>query len=112
LPTLLLGGGAGAIKGPSPRLSDDTPLANLYVTLLDKMGVPAENLATAQDKLENSPGCPDVRVSPFRTYRGRLGSATTHRFLFIYPRRLFMRSFLALVFVMPELHAALVWGKP
>jgi len=45
LPTLLLGGGAGAIKGGRHLVYPDaTPLANLYVTLLDKMGVQAEKL--------------------------------------------------------------------
>jgi hypothetical protein len=45
LPTLLLGGGAGTIKGGRHLVyPDDTPLTNLQLTLLDKMGVPAENL--------------------------------------------------------------------
>jgi len=45
LPTLLLGGGAGTIKGGRHLVyPDDTPLTNLQLTLLDKMGVPAEKL--------------------------------------------------------------------
>jgi Protein of unknown function (DUF1552) len=45
LPTLLLGGGAGTIKGGRHLVyPDDTPLANLQLTLLNKMGVPAETL--------------------------------------------------------------------
>jgi Protein of unknown function (DUF1552) len=45
LPTLVLGGGAGTIKGGRHLVyPDDTPLTNLHVTLLDKMGVPAEKL--------------------------------------------------------------------
>ena len=45
LPTLLLGGGAGTIKGGRHLVyPDDTPLTNLQLTLLNKMGVPAENL--------------------------------------------------------------------
>jgi hypothetical protein len=45
LPTLVLGGGAGTIKGGRHLVyPDDTPLANLHVTLLNKMGVPAEKI--------------------------------------------------------------------
>jgi hypothetical protein len=45
LPTLVLGGGAGTIKGGRHLVyPDDTPLTNLHVTLLNLMGVPAEKL--------------------------------------------------------------------
>jgi hypothetical protein len=45
LPTLLLGGGAGTIKGGRHLVyPDDTPLTNLQLTLLNKLGVPAETL--------------------------------------------------------------------
>jgi len=45
LPTLVLGGGAGTIKGGRHLVyPNDTPLTNLHVTLLNKMGVPAEKL--------------------------------------------------------------------
>jgi hypothetical protein len=45
LPTLVLGGGAGTIKGGRHLVyPNDTPLTNLHVTLLNKMGVPAERL--------------------------------------------------------------------
>jgi uncharacterized protein DUF1552 len=45
LPTLLLGGGAGTIKGGRHLVyPEDTPLTNLQLTLLNKMGVPAEKL--------------------------------------------------------------------
>ncbi len=45
LPTLVVGGGAGTIRGGRHLVyPDQTPLANLHVTLLDKMGVPAEKL--------------------------------------------------------------------
>jgi hypothetical protein len=45
LPTLLLGGGAGTLKGGRHLVyPPDTPLTNLQLTLLDKMGVPAERL--------------------------------------------------------------------
>jgi hypothetical protein len=45
LPTLLVGGGSGTIKGGRHLVyPDDTPLTNLQLTLLDKMGVPTEKL--------------------------------------------------------------------
>jgi hypothetical protein len=45
LPTLLLGGGAGTIKGGRHIVyPEDTPLTNLQLTLLNKMGIPAEKL--------------------------------------------------------------------
>jgi hypothetical protein len=45
LPTLLLGGGSGTIRGGRHLVyPDDTPLTNLQLTLLEKMGVPAERL--------------------------------------------------------------------
>jgi hypothetical protein len=45
LPTLLLGGGAGTLKGGRHLVyPEGTPLTNLQLTLLDKMGVPAEKL--------------------------------------------------------------------
>ena len=45
LPTLLLGGGAGTLKGGRHLVyPEDTPLTNLQLTLLNKMGVPTETL--------------------------------------------------------------------
>lgn len=45
LPTLLVGGGAGALKGGRHLVyPDDTPLTNLQLTLLNKLGVPIETL--------------------------------------------------------------------
>ena len=45
LPTLVAGGGAGTIKGGRHLVyPEDTPLTNLHVTLLDKVGVPVEKL--------------------------------------------------------------------
>jgi hypothetical protein len=45
LPTLLLGGGAGAIKGGRHLVyPDHTPLTNLQLTLLEKMGVATEKI--------------------------------------------------------------------
>src|SRR6185369_6021958 len=45
LPTLLVGGGAGALKGGRHLVyPDHTPLTNLQLTLLNLLGVPAEKL--------------------------------------------------------------------
>jgi hypothetical protein len=45
LPTFVVGGGAGTLKGGRHLVySEHTPLANLHVTLLNKLGVPAESL--------------------------------------------------------------------
>jgi hypothetical protein len=45
LPTLLLGGGAGTLAGGRHVVyPEDTPLTNLQLTLLQKLGVPAERL--------------------------------------------------------------------
>ncbi len=43
LPTVVVGGGAGTIKGGRHLIyPDQTPLTNLHVTLLDKIGVPVD----------------------------------------------------------------------
>jgi hypothetical protein len=45
LPTLVVGGGAGRIKGNQHlKYADKTPLANLHLTLLERAGVPAEKV--------------------------------------------------------------------
>jgi len=45
LPTLLLGGGAGTLKGGRHIVyPEHTPLTNLQMTLLNKLGVPTEKL--------------------------------------------------------------------
>jgi hypothetical protein len=45
LPTLVLGGGAGSIKGHQHlRYPDRTPLSNLLLTLLVRAGVPVESI--------------------------------------------------------------------
>lgn len=44
LPVVLLGGGAGVRGGRHVVYSKDTPMTNLYVTLLDRLGVPTEQL--------------------------------------------------------------------
>jgi len=53
LPALLAGGGAGQMKGGRHlRYPTDTPMTNLYGTLLDLAGVPVEELRSSTGKLE------------------------------------------------------------
>jgi hypothetical protein len=53
LPILLAGGGAGKIKGGRHlRYPANTPMPNLYLTLLDKLGVPVDGLGTSTGKLD------------------------------------------------------------
>ena len=52
LPIVVAGGGAGTLRGGRHvRLPEGTPLANMHLTLLEKMGVPAERLGDATGKL-------------------------------------------------------------
>jgi hypothetical protein len=52
LPILLVGGGAGQIQGGRHlRFADQTPLTNLYLTVLDKMGVPMERVGDSTGKI-------------------------------------------------------------
>jgi hypothetical protein len=51
LPTALLGGGMGKLKGNQHlRYADKTPIANLHLTLLDRIGVPMEKLGDSTMK--------------------------------------------------------------
>jgi Protein of unknown function (DUF1552) len=53
LPIVLAGGGAGQVKGGRHlELAEDTPLANFWLTLVDKMGVPAERFGDSSGKVE------------------------------------------------------------
>lgn len=54
LPILLAGGGAGT-GGHHIRYPENTPLANLHLSLLDKMGVPVEALGHATGRLPLDP---------------------------------------------------------
>ena len=51
LPTVVVGGGAGTIKGGRHLVyREGTPLSNLHVTLLDKVGVPVDKLGDSTGK--------------------------------------------------------------
>jgi uncharacterized protein DUF1552 len=53
LPTLLVGGGAGWLKGGRHlRVPKETPIANLFVTVLDHLGVPMDKFGDSTGKLE------------------------------------------------------------
>ena len=53
LPTLLAGGGCGGIRpaGRHIQYASETPMANLFTTMLDKMGVPVEGFGDSSGKL-------------------------------------------------------------
>jgi hypothetical protein len=53
LPMLVVGGGAGTLQGGRHvRYANDTPLSNLYVAVLDKLGVPMHQFGDSTGKLE------------------------------------------------------------
>ncbi|HLG57050.1 MAG TPA: DUF1552 domain-containing protein [Vicinamibacterales bacterium] len=48
LPTLVVGGGCGTLKGGQHlKYPDRTPLANLHLTLLDRAGIPADKVGNS-----------------------------------------------------------------
>ena len=52
LPILLAGGGAGRLRGDRHiRFADETPLTNLYLSLLGKLDVPAEQVGDSTGRL-------------------------------------------------------------
>ena len=54
LPNLVVGGGAGRLKGGRHlRYADHTPMTNLLVTMLDKVGVKQESLGDSTGTLAN-----------------------------------------------------------
>lgn len=55
LPILFAGGGNGIIRhGKRVMLKTDTPMTNLYLGMLDRMGVPAERVGDSTGRLEIS----------------------------------------------------------
>lgn len=51
LPVLLAGGGRTFKTGRHVKLTDSTPVANLYLSMLDAMNVPTESLGDSQGRL-------------------------------------------------------------
>ena len=51
IPLVLMGGGAGTLKGGRHLRYKDTPLANLHLTLLDNLGVKADRIGDSTGKL-------------------------------------------------------------
>ena len=50
---LLAGGGTGTLKsGRHIKYPDETPMTNLLVSLLDKVGVPMDKVGDSTGKLE------------------------------------------------------------
>jgi len=53
LPLVLFGGGSGAVRGGRHlRYEDNTPISNLHLTMLDKMGIPVDTLGNSTGRLE------------------------------------------------------------
>jgi hypothetical protein len=53
LPTLLMGGGAGTLQGGRHiRYTNDTPLTNLHMAVLDKLGVPIDRFGDSTGRLD------------------------------------------------------------
>jgi hypothetical protein len=54
LPVLLAGRGGGSLRpGRHVRYAAETPMTNLFLSLLDRMGVPEEKLGDSQGRLEH-----------------------------------------------------------
>ena len=53
LPVILAGGGNGTLKhGRHLRLNGETPMCNLYLSLLDRMGVKEERFGDSTGRLD------------------------------------------------------------
>ena len=53
LPMLLIGGGAGQLQGGNHlRYKEGTPVANMYLTILDKLGIQADKFGDSTGKLD------------------------------------------------------------
>ena len=64
LPTLVVGGGAGTIKGGRHLVyPEHTPLTNLQLTLLGNLGVPTEKLGDSNGQLKELSGLSSPRRS-------------------------------------------------
>jgi len=57
LPLVLLGGKAAGIRsGKHVRFKQDTPMTDLLITMLDKAGVPVDQLGDSDGKLQDLSG--------------------------------------------------------
>jgi hypothetical protein len=56
LPVALIGGGAGQLKGGRYIKYPNVQLANLHVTLMEKLGLPMEHFANSTGRLQNLSG--------------------------------------------------------
>jgi Protein of unknown function (DUF1552) len=52
LPMLLVGGAAGHVKGNRHLTFDETPLANLWLSLIETMGLPIERFGDSNGRIE------------------------------------------------------------
>ena len=83
LPTLVVGGGCGKLKGGQHlKYPEDTPLANLLLTLLERAGVPVEKLGNStrrasrrSDECAYGRACRTARASRCSCSRGRNGAS-------------------------------------
>ena len=53
LPVVMLGHGGDFQLGSHIVYPKDTPMTNLYLTLLDRMGVPAEKIGDSTGRIEH-----------------------------------------------------------
>ena len=54
LPTLLAGGASGALRGGRHlRYPEGTPMANLFVTMLDQLGVYRDQIGDSTGRIEH-----------------------------------------------------------
>ena len=61
LPILVAGGGAGKLKGGRHiKYAEPTPLANLHLTLLDKVGVRLDSFADSKGKVDGAARAADL----------------------------------------------------
>ncbi len=52
-PIVLAGGGGSLTAGRHVKFADDIPLANLFVAMLDRMGVRASKIGDSSGRLED-----------------------------------------------------------
>lgn len=55
LPIALVGGGAGVKGGRHLKFAEDTPMPNLLVTLMDRLGVPLDTIGNSSGKVDLNP---------------------------------------------------------